>query len=1060
MGRSMKTKGAKQQKAEKSRCALNAGKYAAVADGRDAYSQTPLTVECRAKLGSKGYRNILVSCEPRESSAHWEIYSDLGSGCFSAHLSWHDPFEIKSPVDITDDQWHDLAMRYDGGTVKLLVDGRMVCSQEVKPASNDMPRVPGPLAVAMEHAMMPAYDCDGWISHVKISGGLRTITQSSSLQWKTDKQTLGLWVFDQPDEDEDCADLSASHNPMLLLLKPAGSLDEIDIASYKAGPPPMASRPVNVKLLGGTGEKACAPASLSLAGEWEMAEDGDPCPRLISDWRDAIPAIVPGSVHGALRRAGLLPDHTIGAQDVAARMKSFKTWWFKKTFRRLPNSAGSWKLVFDGVAIRCTVWLNGYELGGHEGMFGGPEYDVSRVLKEENTLIVRIDPAPHEISHGWPNHFFTGLNVGWMRTVVFNNVYGWHYSNIPALGIWRDVRVETSPTIRIMHPFIAVRNAESGVMDLKVNLTGTSKNWSGRLVGIVEPDNFQGGAHHFYFHVKSVEESKTLRLRFTIPNPQLWWPNDIGEPNLYRLSLSFLPDGSGTADFKQTTFGIRTIEMAPSPGGPNPGRYNWTFVINGRPMFVKGNGWCTMDSYMDFSHDRYDRFLSIADSQHVQIIRAWGAGMPETDDFYDLCDRKGIMVMQEWPTAWNSHNFQPYEMLEETVRLNMLRLRNHPSLVIYTGGNESDKPFGEAIDMMGRYSIELDGTRPFHRGEPWGGSEHNYNCWWQKQHLDHNLKMMAPFYGEFGLASCPVYESVMRYLPDKEKDLWPAPPHGSFAYHTPVFNRMEDMARLLQYSGCFTNNSSIKDVVLGSQLAQAVGVRHTIERARTRWPQCTGALYYKMNDNWPAVSWSCADWYGAPKISHYFFQDAFAPLHACVLFDSVNNNGKALKLPVYLLDDADSLKGTHWSVNVRAYDGQLRHIKAEEYSGKGAINRVRQLGEFSLTPQQTGATPLFIVIEVIKESTLTSRTFYFVNYEAEKGSLFILPRTTLRLEVHEMQARVTNTGTLPAVAAAILRYGHLDTFLPDDNYFWLEPGESKSVRVNEPDGLVTEAWNA
>ena len=108
------------------------------------------------------------------------------------------------------------------------------------------------------------------------------------------------------------------------------------------------------------------------------------------------------------------------------------------------------------------------------------------------------------------------------------------------------------------------------------------------------------------------------------------------------------------------------------------------------------------------------------------------SGMPETDEFYNLCDRYGIMVMQEWPTAWNSHRegWQPYPLLEETVRRNTLRLRNHASLVMWGAGNESDRPFGKAIDMMGRYAVELDGSRPFHRAEPWGGSVHNYDCDW------------------------------------------------------------------------------------------------------------------------------------------------------------------------------------------------------------------------------------------------------------------------------------------------------------------------------------------
>ena len=251
-----------------------------------------------------------------------------------------------------------------------------------------------------------------------------------------------------------------------------------------------------------------------------------------------------------------------------------------------------------------------------------------------------------------------------------------------------------------------------------------------------------------------VSAKTTELLEFTVPDAQTWWPVDYGDPNLYRMKLSFLPD-SGAPDHRTFTFGIRTIEMQPTPAGPNPEHYNWTFVVNGVPIFVKGANWCTLDALLRFEPERYDRFLQLAKDSHMQLLRAWGSGMPETDEFYDLADRHGIMVMQEWPTAWNSHRIQPYDILEETVRHNTIRLRNHPSLVMWGGGNESGEPFGEAIDMMGCYSYELDGTRSFHRGEPWGGSIHSYHVFWQYHPLDYNLSLSATFIGEFGSGIAP-----------------------------------------------------------------------------------------------------------------------------------------------------------------------------------------------------------------------------------------------------------------------------------------------------------------
>jgi beta-mannosidase len=306
-----------------------------------------------------------------------------------------------------------------------------------------------------------------------------------------------------------------------------------------------------------------------------------------------------------------------------------------------------------------------------------------------------------------------------------------------------------------------------------------------------------------------------------------------------------------------------------------------------------------------------------------------------------------------------------------------------------------------------------------------------------------------------------MYESVLRYLPDEEKEQMPPAEDGAFAYHTPVFNARQGVSRLTQYAQYFVpRDCSLEAFTVGSQLSQAVGVRHVLERARTRWPECSGCLYYKMNDNFPAASWACVDWYGAPKIGHYVFQDAFSPLHACVLFSRLNFAGTPVELPVFLLDDADALAESDWRVVVRAYDRQLQEVKRTEFSGHGSIDAPHRLGQFSLSFEQTSSTPLLVVVEVIEGGELADRTFYWTNYEAVKGCLFTLPQTTLSLTVGAGVAAVQNTGRLPAVAVNVARPGHLDTFTVSDNYFWLDPGETRTVDVDAADGLTVSAWNA
>jgi len=823
------------------------------------------------------------------------------------------------------------------------------------------------------------------------------------------------------------------------------SLDEVDRLSFRAGKSPVEMN----------GEKMITvphiklpdidqTRSMSLSGNWMLAEDKDNRPQ----WESAIKANVPGSIHSDLALAGKIPDPMIGQQDSIAEACSYRRWWMKRTF----NYDGSWNkplLHFEGVANRCKVWLNNKLLGEHEGMFGGPDYEVGKYLKKgENELIVLLDPIPQVYQGGWP----ATANEAWKYTVAVNCVYGWHYAKIPSLGIWRPVTLKEQPANRIEHPFIATRSIE-GSMRLSFEV-GNPKT-SGTLKLRVSPYNFKGEKQHYEFELKN--RKGKLYLDFNIDKPQLWWPNDLGDQPLYKAEI-FLSSNGNIVDSHQVVFGIRTIDMAPLPGGPQPDKYNWTFVINNRPMFVKGTGWCTMDALLDFSKERYERFLTIAKDQHIQMLRAWGGGLPETDEFYELCDELGILVMQEWPTAWNSHNTQPYEMLEETVVRNTLRLRNHPSLVMWGAGNESENPFGKAIDMMGKASIELDGTRPFHRGEAWGGSRHNYNCWWEDLHLNHNLNMTADFWGEFGIPSLPVKESVLRYL-DGDSYQWTADKRSNFAHHMPIFGTNRELEKMAQYAGYFMPDSTLECMILGTQLAQVVGVRHTLERARTRWPECTGALYYKMNDNYPALSWSCVDYYGAIKPIHYFARRSFEPATSVILFDRTNLACQEVSLPYYLLDDASVWKGKNITVKLSVFNHNMKPVVDSVYNIVPQ-KQVERLPDITLNRDQTDTPMIYFKTDVLNEfGELIARNWYFTNYETKRGVL--LESTPCDIEYIQQGKIVTltNNSYTPAIGITLEVPGKASVLSLSDNYIWLDAGETKTIEMNINDPVKVTGWN-
>jgi beta-mannosidase len=1012
------------------------------------YKTFPFTVEFWCKLDPSPLfynfiwtHNTLVANEPQESADHWALYLEpldstgtpptMTYGALSAYWPGMDPEVIKSSKAIADGQWHYIAMVADGRSVALYVDGKEEVSLQVCRKAGGT-AIPGKLTVGKTNlAMGGTLDFNGAIDDLRLSNVARDIRGIPATALRADAHTIGLWSFDYVEGAVEFVDVSSNSNPMQVSV--GESLDEIERAGYKAGPSPLDSHAHVVSLKAGAAALPAVSSTFSLDGKWQLVEGATAAAK------NPMTAVVPGSVHTALYEAGVIPFPYHGRNQEIAAVWSQRTFWYQKTFPR-PPAGQDRTLIFDGICNRCTVWLNGKELGQHEGMFTRVEFPIHDLLQENSVLVVKLDPA-----------------IDWKKTLVPNIFYGPFYTQIPPLGIWRSVEIRGEPSVKVRAPFIATRDAKTGLMDLVATLAGATNGWGGRLLGVISPENFSGQPYAFEYSVTSAAAEHDVHLQFNIPEPQLWWPVDIGKPNLYRLTLAFLPSNGGDPDVQQETFGIRTVQMAPLNGKPRPRMYNWTFVINGKPVFVKGTNWCTPDALMDFSRSRYERLLTMAARQHIQMLRAWGYGIVETDDFYDLCDRLGLMVMQEWPTTWNSHNEQPFKLLEETVRENTVRLRNHPSLVMYTGGNESTLPFGPAIDMMGRLNVELDGTRAFHRGEPRGGATHDYT---EGRGLDEAFTTQAMFYGEVGYSfSYPNYESVERLLPADEENLWPAPSDGVLAYKTRVINSSDDWNQMLRDAQYFTAGQTMERFIVGTQLAQAVGVRHILERARTRWPECTGALYFKFNEIAPTAERTTVDWYGSPKIPYYLVQDSLAPLLAVTLFPKATTHGEPLALPVFLLDDANALEGAKWEVTLRVYGADLKPIKNSRFAGSGSIKRLAKLGELTLTAEQTKTAPLLVVTDVKRNGKLAKRNYYFTNFAPIKDCLFDLPKTTVSVQRGDRQLIVRNEGKLPAVGVNASRPGHGDTFFAEENYFWLNPGEAKNLVVSTTEGVVVQGWN-
>lgn len=831
----------------------------------------------------------------------------------------------------------------------------------------------------------------------------------------------------------------------------AKTLDAVEKEYFAPGPAPFDCPAQRLEETAAFTLSAEEPTRISLNGEYWLADGGTVAARTApdGDWSDAIPAHVPESVHTSLYRAGRIPDPLFGKNDKAAREESYKTWWYKREFT-YDFSLEHPMLCFDGVCYNAVFWLNGVFLGGHIGMFGGPFFDVSSILQEQNTLIVKVENAPADPR---PYSAYADHDEGWKYGVVVNCVYGWHYACIPTRGIWSEVYLRSRPAVETERPFLLTHDYRDGTVDVCVSLSAAA---AGTVAVTVAPHNFEGETRYF---TGDFAETRQLHYRLALRDVRLWWPNGYGEQNLYDVTVCIHPAGSAPQIFHER-IGVRTVEMRPEVSGADEARYCWRCFVNGQYIFLKGTNWCTLDALLRLPEERYDRFLPLAQHQNLQLLRAWGGGIPESDYFYEKCDELGLMVAQEWPTCWDSQKVQPLEALEETARLNTVRLRNHPSLLWWAGGNESAQADGEAMDRLARIAFELDGTRPFRRTSPYGGSLHNYDTYWMLQDMDQALTLDAVFIGEFGMASAPNLQSVYRYIPEEERGVWDPAAKSALNYHTPRFNEFRwpeqynDMDHLLYHAAAFGAIDSLETFVTNTQLAQAVAIRHTLERMRADSPRTTGVCYYKLTDVYPACSWSTVDYYGVPKIPYYVFKNAYAPLHAMLRVTSVT---AVTDYPAVLLDDTLQAAGKPCRICVDLYDRQLQRLCREELSCTPAA-AVNPVGTIRLEEPVRAALRL-VSVRLYVEDTLCDSTFYLLNYREDVGFLYTLPATAVTLTADGDTLTLRNTGAYPAVGAFVEDLSCDTAFTVSDNFLLLEPGEERTLRANRTRGASVRGFN-
>lgn len=641
---------------------------------------------------------------------------------------------------------------------------------------------------------------------------------------------------------------------------------------------------------------------LDLNGEWSFKEYPLNARRMRDlDADNWLRAKVPSSIYTNLIDAGLIDRTEINTNPEKFIGISDKPWIYKKTFDASEQmlQCDRADLVFDGLDTITQIWINDKLIGKTENMFIEHRFDVTGLLKSsDNILMVKFNPAVEHAKrlmdrYGKLSESYLGFPC---RTYIRKAQYqfGWDFCPaLPGCGIWRNVRLEAITRARIEDLHVTTVDCNDQFADVKIALKIDTVKKTPLKCALTISGHGTNITQQLDLH-QHRWQSTVIR----IDNPALWWPRGYGEQNLYRLKAQLTVDEK-TIDQTQKDFGLRTISMDRTKDKHGE---SFRFEINSRPLYAKGANW-TPGTLFPGSVTRadYEDILTRAAEANINMLRVWGGGYYEDDEFYALCDRLGIMVWQDFMFASAYYPDRKWFLdivTEEAVSV-IKRLRNHPSLVLWCGNSEIDfqhssgsfgkgkKFYGKTIfgKLLGQLLIELDPDRDYIRSTPLGpdktpnepdtGTFHQWDVWSKGAPTRDYItseKKIPRFVTEFGLQSMPDVNTIRTFCPDDKLRI------ASEAIEKHNY-QLDGNPRLSRYlAEIFPGPQNLDQLSYLSQLTQARAVKKYVEHLRAHNHINHGVLFWQLRDCCPAITFSAIDHKNSPKALYYYAKRFFAPV--------------------------------------------------------------------------------------------------------------------------------------------------------------------------------------
>jgi len=781
-----------------------------------------------------------------------------------------------------------------------------------------------------------------------------------------------------------------------------------------------------------------------------------------SQWH---PAVVPGSVHLDLLRNKLIPDPFYRDNEAKLQWIENADWEYHTTVEVPPAllAQKNVDLVFDGLDAYAKVFLNDKLILTADNMFREWRVNVKADLKPGANSLRIVFPSPiktaNEIAANDPWQSKTRVEPKtYVRKAAYE--YGWDWGpRFVTSGVWRPAHLEAWDDARISNVNIRQLDISANVAHLLSEVEVTA----------VAAGNVNVAVEYTVGSGKRADVSRTVQVQpgvnrvvlpIDIANPQLWFPAGYGAQPIYRFNTQ-LRFGKQLQDEALTKTGLRSIVLRRELD--QWGR-SFEFIVNGIPVFGKGADVIPFDSFPTrVTTQQYRQVLQSAVDANMNMIRHWGGGYYESDEFYDICDELGIMIWQDFMFGndWQPGAYDWKLNIAQEAADQLRRLRNHPSIIIWCGNNETEEalawkdrdklPADVRFQMWQDYVSTFSGIlasavnryapeTPYWPSSPsadyeevndkyQSGDYHDWSVWHGRVPFTDYEKHNPRFMTEYGFQSFPEMRTVETFtIPEDRLNIF-----------TPVMlaHQKNNEGNVLIRDYMLRDYAQPKDFasfLYASQVLQAEGIKIGAEHLRRNRPRTMGSIYWQLNDCWPVASWASLDYYGRWKALHYYARRFYAPL-------LVSPHQEEGNVAVYVISDKTTPTVATLRVRILSFDGAVLSDKSQPVTITPLSSKVYltipMLDITNLPNADLGK--IFAVTDLLVDNKVIS-----------SNELFFVPKKDMQLPPPKIDSALAagsaaGTYTLHLVSPVLARsvyisFGNLDARLAD-NYFDLLPGQ-------------------